>query len=172
MPATRNRELGFDAAAQAFTAAPVIKVVLADDHAAVRRSLRRLLDREQGVVVCAEAVDLDSVIEHVIEQSPDVLVLDLRMPKGSSIDVIEQLRRVAPGTEIVVLTMEDSPAFAQRSLEAGAVAFVLKEYADVELVAAVRAAAAGELYLSPRIAKDLKAFRAVPSSLRDGRLGM
>jgi two-component system, NarL family, response regulator NreC len=133
--------------------APVrpIRVVLADDHALMRRSLRRLLDREEGVDVVAEADELTMVMRHVHDYRPDVLILDLRLPDGSSIQAIKRLREELPSTEIVVLTMEDNAAFAQHALDAGATGFVLKDFADVELSQAIRASARGERFVSPRL---------------------
>jgi two-component system response regulator NreC len=128
-----------------------IHVVLADDHTLMRRSLRLLLDDEDGVDVVAEAADLTTVIRHVRRHLPHVLVLDLGMQNGSSIDAIRRLRREVPGTEIVVVTMNGSQAYAQRTLDAGAIGFVVTEFADVELPQAVRSAARGEEYLSPRV---------------------
>lgn len=136
-----------------------IRVVLADDHTLMRRSLRLLLDGQQDVDVVAEAADLTAVERHVHRHQPHVLVLDLGMPNGSSIEVIRRLREQVPRTEIVVLTMEDSPGFAQQALEAGAIGFVLKDSADTELPEAVRRAARGEEYLSPRVAVRLEAMR-------------
>jgi two-component system response regulator NreC len=80
-----------------------------------------------------------------------VLVLDLNMPGGSSLEAIPLLRQEAPETQIVVLTMQQEPAFAREALAAGALGYVLKEAADEELVGAVRSAAAGERYLNPRL---------------------
>lgn len=136
-----------------------IRVVLADDHALVRRSLRLLLDGEDDVDVVGEAENIRSAVSHVHGHAPHVLVLDLQMPGGSSIEAIRQLREHAPGTEIVVLTMERSPAFAQRAIDTGAVGFVLKDRADVELPEAVRRAARGEEYVSPHVAAGLDARR-------------
>jgi two-component system response regulator NreC len=136
-----------------------IQVVLADDHAVVRRSLRLLLDGEQDVKVIAEAADLAAVTRHVHGHVPHVLVIDLEMPNGSSIETIGRLREQVPDTEIVVLTMETSPLFAQRALDAGAVGFVLKDHADSELPDAVRCAAEGREYVSPRVAAGLDALR-------------
>jgi two-component system response regulator NreC len=136
-----------------------IRVVLADDHYAVRRNLRLLLDSEQDVEVIAEAADISSVLRHVPMHVPHVLVLDLRLPNGSSIEAIRRLRAEVPETEIVVLTMEESPAFAHQALRAGAIGFVLKDKADYELPAAVRRAARGEEYVSSRVIAGLEGLR-------------
>jgi two-component system response regulator NreC len=136
-------------------ATPRIGVVLADHHALMRGSLRLLLDGEEGVEVIAEASDLASVERHLQDDQPHVLILDLSMPDGSSIEAIGKLRERVPETQIVALTMEDNPVFAQRALAAGALGFVLKDLADDELPQAVRAAARGEQYISPRMAPRL-----------------
>jgi two-component system response regulator NreC len=135
-----------------------IRVVLADDHALMRRSLRLLLDGEKDVAVIAEADDIASVTRHVLGQQPHVLVLDLNMPGGSSIEAIGQLREQAPGTNIVVMTMDGNPAFAQRAFADGAIGFVAKELVDGELAQAVRAASRGQEYTSPCIATALDAL--------------
>lgn len=136
-----------------------IRVVLADDHAAVRRNLRLLLDAEEDVEVIAEATDLSMVMRHVHGHRPHVLVLDLRLPNGPSVETIRRLREQVPGTQIVVSTMEESPLFAQQALDAGAVAFVLKDRADTELLTAIRRASRGDEYVSPRVAAGLEALR-------------
>ncbi len=143
-----------------------IRVVLADDHSLVRRALRRLLDSEAGIEVVQEAVDLDAASSHVHAHAPHVLVIDLDLPNGSTLLTVEALRRRAPDTEVVVLAMESTPLFAQRVLDAGALGYVLKDQADAELVAAVRAAARGERYVSPQIAAALDALEAV--QVKDG----
>jgi two-component system response regulator NreC len=137
------------------SAEPSIRVVLADDHALMRRSLRLLLDGEDSVEVVAEAGDLLTVRRHVYGHLPHVLVIDLSMSNGSSIAAIRQLRERVPGTEIVVLTMEESRVFAQQALDAGAIGFVIKHAADAELAEGVRRAARGEEYVSPRVAARL-----------------
>jgi len=128
-----------------------IRLVIADDHAIVRKGLKFLLDGEEDMEIVAQASDVDSAIRYVTGHHPDVLVLDLNMPGGSSLDAIATLRESSPETQIVVLTMQDEPAFAQRALGEGALGYVLKEAADEELVEAVRRAAAGETYLNPRL---------------------
>jgi two-component system, NarL family, response regulator NreC len=132
-------------------AAEPIRIVLADDHAVVRSGLRMLLDNESDFEVVAEASDIDSARRYVLGHHPRVLVLDLNMPGGSSLEAIPVIREQSPDTQIVVLTMQQEPAFAREALSAGALAYVLKEAADDELVEAVRRAAAGESYLNPRL---------------------
>ena len=138
-------------------APPAVKIVLADDHQVVRRGLHLLLDGEQGFTVVAEAGDIESARRYVRGHHPTVLVLDLNMPGGSSLEAIPQLRAESPETQIVVLTMQDEPSFAREALGAGAVGYVLKEAADSELVEAVRRAAAGEIYLNPRLGARIAA---------------
>jgi len=135
-----------------------IRVVLADDHAMVRRTLRLVLESEQDVDVIAEALDLSAVLREIGRHIPHVLVLDLRLPNGSSVAMIRQLRARFPETEVVVLTMEESPLFAQRAIDAGAIGFVVKDRADTDLLTAVRLAARGEGYVSPRMASELEAL--------------
>jgi DNA-binding NarL/FixJ family response regulator len=134
-----------------------VRIVIADDHSVVRRGLRQLLDGEEGFEVVAEAGDVESARRYVRGHHPDVLVLDLNMPGGSSLDAIPLIRQESPKTQIVVLTMQAEPAYARRALSAGVLGYVLKEAADAELVAAIRAAAAGESYLNPRLGAKVAA---------------
>jgi two-component system, NarL family, response regulator NreC len=130
-----------------------IKIILADDHAAMRQSLRQLLDGEADIDVIAETDSLGSVLAQVHAGRPDVLVLDLGMPtRGSGIEALSRLNREARDTSIVVLTMNDDPAFAQRAIDNGAVGLVLKDMADSDLPEAVRSASRGKRYVSPSIA--------------------
>jgi two-component system, NarL family, response regulator NreC len=126
-------------------------VVLANDHPGLRRSLRWLLDQERDVDVVEEASDFEAALHDVAVRHPDVLVLDLRMPDGFSAERMERLRTVSPSTGIVVTTMLANETFATEALRAGALGFVLADSADRELVDAVRQAARGLLYTSPRL---------------------
>src|SRR5579871_5269351 len=135
-----------------------IQVVVADDHALMRRSLRLLLESENNIEVIAEAEDLTGAVADVHGHRPHVLVLDLGMSGMSSLQTIGQLRERVPDTQIVVVTMEENPAFAQRALAAGALGFVSKDRADTDLLEAVRAAASDEEYLSPSVAARLAAL--------------
>lgn len=134
-----------------------IKIVIADDHAIVRRGLRQLLESADGFAVVAEAEDVESARRYLRGHHPDVLVLDLNMPGESSIEAIPKLRDEFPATQIVVLTMQNEPAYARSALSAGVLGYVLKESADAELVEAIRAAVAGERYLNPRLGAKVAA---------------
>jgi two-component system response regulator NreC len=131
--------------------------VIADDHSVVRRGLRQVLEADSGLQVVAEAEDVESARRYVRGHKPDVLVLDLNMPGGSTLDAIPEIRAEAPETQIVILTMQDEPAYARQALAAGVMGYVLKEAADAELVEAVRRAAAGDTYLNPRLGARLAA---------------
>jgi two-component system response regulator NreC len=134
-----------------------IRLILADDHAVVRSGLRMLLDSESDFEVVAEASNVEDARRYVRGHHPKVLVLDLNMPGGSSLEAIPAIRAESPDTEIVVLTMQQEPAFAREALRAGALGYVLKEAADDELVEAVRRAAVGESYLNPKLGARIAA---------------
>ena len=140
-----------------------IRVVLSDDHPTMRRSLRGLLDDEDDLEVVGEAESLEAVEREMGLRQPHVLVLDLGMHDGSSgFEAIGRLHERGASTMIVGLTMRDDPVFARHALTAGAVGFVSKHLADAELVQAIRAAARGEQFVSPRVA-------ARPRARRDSR---
>jgi DNA-binding NarL/FixJ family response regulator len=126
-----------------------IRVVLADDHPALRRSLRRLLEREEDLRVVGEAGDLETALQLVAAQRPAVIVLDLRMPDSSAAERIRRMRDKFPRTEIVITTMCENRGFANQVLNAGAMACVLKDRADTELCDSVRCAARGVRYAGP-----------------------
>jgi two-component system response regulator NreC len=145
-----------------------VTIVLADDHRIVRSALAALLAAETGFEVVAQAGDVGEAIRRVLAYKPRVVVLDLSMPGGSSLEAIPRMLSASPETAVVVLTMENEPRFAREALRAGALGFVLKEAADTELVSAVRAAAAGVRYLNPQLGADIAAAADAPSGPPDG----
>jgi two-component system response regulator NreC len=147
--------------------ADATRIVLADDHAVVRSGLRFVLEAEDGLEVIAEAGTVEETLRKVRAIRPDVLVLDLNLGSESSLEQIPTLRADAPETAIVVLTMQNEPAFARQALQAGAAAYVLKEAADDELVEAVRAAASGGTYLNPALGARLAAEPPAPEGPPD-----
>ena len=128
-----------------------VTILLADDHPVVRSGLRMLLEAEDDLEVVAEAGDTDSAMRYVLGHRPSVLILDLNMPGSSSLQAIPEIRKSAPGTAIVVLTMQNDPAFAREALGAGASGYVLKQAAGEELVQAIRVAVEGGTYLNPEL---------------------
>ena len=134
-----------------------IKIVIADDHQVVRSGLKLLLDAEPDFEVVAEAGDVAAAARTVLGYKPDVLVLDLNMPDGSTLPTIPKMLTDSPKTNIVVLTMQEDPAFAREALQAGARGYVLKDAADSELVEAVRMAAEGRTYLHPELGARIAA---------------
>jgi two-component system response regulator NreC len=143
------------------TEAP-ITIVIADDHRIVRAGLRLLLEAQDGFRVVAEAGDVATTERRVTAYHPRVLILDLNMPDGSSLPSIPRIRASAPDTQVVVLTMQNDPAFAREAIRAGAIGYVLKEAADAELVQAVRLAADGRTYLNPELGARLAAEPPAP----------
>jgi two-component system response regulator NreC len=146
---------------------PRATIVLADDHSIVRSALRALLEAEAEFEVIAEAGDVDEAVRKVLAYKPDVIVLDLSMPSGSGLAAIPLMREASPGTAIVVLTMENEPRFAREALRTGALGFVLKDAADAELVAAVRAALGGQRYLNPQLGGLIAAMPETPAGPPD-----
>lgn len=134
-----------------------IRVVIADDHRVVRTGLRMVLDAEPDIAVVAEAGDVPSAERAVRAHRPHVLVLDLNMPGEQSLPAIPRFVADLPETAVVVLTMQQDPAFAREALRSGARGYVLKEAADDELVQAVRLARAGRTYLNPELGARMAA---------------
>ena len=134
-----------------------ITIVLADDHPVVRSGLRMLLENESDIEVVAEAGDVEAAHRYVLGHKPTVLVLDLNMPGGSSLDAIPDVADASPETAVVVLTMQEDPAFAREALQAGARGYVLKQSAGTELVQAIRAAATGGTWLNPELGARMAA---------------
>jgi len=133
----------------------VTTVVLADDHTVVRNALKMLLDAEDDLDVVAEAGTASEAVRYCMGHKPGVLVLDLNMPGEPGLDAIPKVREASPETSIVVLTMQDDPAFAREAMQAGVLGYVLKEAADDELVNAIRMAADGRTYLQPELGARL-----------------
>jgi DNA-binding NarL/FixJ family response regulator len=128
-----------------------VNIMIVDDHAMVRSGLRLLLESDDEFSVVAEAGDVDAALRCVGEHRPGVILLDVNMPGRPSLPAIPELLAASPGAAVVVMTMQDEPAYARAALQAGASGYVLKEAAEAELIEAVRAAAAGGTYLNPQL---------------------
>lgn len=129
--------------------APVIRVLLADDHALVRRGVRLILDREPDLEVVAEAGDGAEAIELARSHEVDLAVLDIAMPRMTGLQAARELVALKPGVRVLMLTMHDNEQYFFQALKAGASGYVLKSVADRDLVAACRAAMRDEPFLYP-----------------------
>ncbi|HEU4738230.1 MAG TPA: response regulator transcription factor [Solirubrobacterales bacterium] len=128
-----------------------ITVVLADDHNVIRSGLRALLEAEDDLRIIGEASDAPGAQKLVRDRRPNVLVLDLQMPGAEPVGDISALREQVPATRIVVLTMQSDPRRARELLQAGASGYVLKQAAERQLTAAIRAAAEDGSYIDPEL---------------------
>jgi DNA-binding NarL/FixJ family response regulator len=132
-----------------------IRVVLADDHAVVRKGIREFLEEEGDIVVVAEAADGKQAIAMVGEHQPDVAVLDIQMPGASGIEATRRIKAAQPGVRILVLTAYDDDPYIFALLQAGASGYILKTAASSELVQAVRAVHRGESALDPAVTQKV-----------------
>lgn len=128
-----------------------VTVILADDHEIVRDGLRMILESEPDIEVIAEVGDAESARRRTSGLRPDVLVLDVNMPDGSSLPAIPAILEGSPETAIVALTMQDDPGFAREAFRLGAKGYVLKQSAGRELIDAIRSALAGNTYINPQL---------------------
>ena len=128
-----------------------MRVLLADDHAIVRRGMRALLESEPAVEVVAEAADGLEAVKLCEELRPDLIILDVAMPRLNGIDAAARCLKLQPAPLAIMLSMHADESYIMRSLYAGARAYLLKDSTDEDLLPAVRAVAAGKSYFSPAV---------------------
>jgi len=134
-----------------------IRVLLADDHAVLRDGLRLLLERELDIEVVGEAGDGEEATKKAVELVPDVVVLDIGMPKMSGIEAARLIKEKKPKIGILVLTVYDDDEYVFKLLKAGASGYLLKKVAGAELASAIRAVSSGEFLLSSAVAEKVVA---------------
>jgi NarL family two-component system response regulator LiaR len=146
-----------------------IRVVIADDHAVVRRGLRAFLASQAGIEVVGEAGTGDDAVRLTEELSPDVVVMDLLMPSGDGFDATVNIREMSPKTQVVVLTSYTAEGRVLRALRAGALSFLPKESEPDEIVIAIRRAALGQSVVASSIgAHVIRRLAARPSEQSSG----
>ncbi len=136
-------------------AAEPVRVVIAEDHALVREGTRQILEEQPGVTVVGEAEDGEQAVDLVSRLSPDVVLMDIAMPKLNGIQATRRIKETSPSTSVLVLTAYDDDHYIYALLDAGAAGYLLKNVRGEELARAVRAVAEGESVLHPAIASKV-----------------
>jgi DNA-binding NarL/FixJ family response regulator len=131
-----------------------LRIVLADDHGVLRAGLRALLDAQIDMTVVGEADTADTAVQLVQELRPDLALVDVRMP-GDGLAAARRMKQAAPALAVLILSQYDDPAYLHQALAAGASGYVLKRAPGHDLLRALRAAARGEVYLDPAMARVL-----------------
>lgn len=130
----------------------MIRVLIAEDHHLVREAIHVLLERAEDIAVVGEASDGQEAIEQVSELQPDVLVIDISMPKMNGILATEAVRRQNPSTQVVILSIHSRKTIVRQALQAGALGYILKGSVSQELLKAIRSAAQNECYINDIVA--------------------
>ena len=128
------------------------KVFLVDDHPLVREHLTALLQREPDLEVCGQAADAPTALSLIPNQAPDLVILDISLKHSHGLELLKDLKSLRPRLPVLVLSMHDETLYAERALRAGAMGYITKEEATVNVLSAVRKVLAGQVYLSERMA--------------------
>ncbi len=132
-----------------------IRVLIVDDHALFRRGLQMVLEQEPDITVVGEAGDGSEAIEKAVESVPDVVLMDVRMPRRGGIDATSKIKEAVPSAKILMLTISDEEADLYDAIKAGANGYLLKEISIDEVAAAIRSVQAGQSLISPSMASKL-----------------
>lgn len=132
-----------------------IAILLADDHQIVRQGLRQILEAEPDFTVLGEAADGHQAVEMTERLQPDIVLLDIWMPRLSGVDATQRIKKVAPKTKVLILTMHKTRTYVEQVLRAGASGYLLKELGAAEVITAIRAVSEGQSYLSPSITQQV-----------------
>lgn len=143
------------------------RVLVVDDHTVVRAGIRLLLESEPDLRAVGEAGDAAEAVERAAKLRPDVVLLDVTMPGTSGVEAVPDVLAAAPGCRVLMLSMQEDPAYVRSALAAGASGYVLKDAAYAELIDAVRQVAAGHRYVHPRIGAQLAVEAARPQAPDD-----
>lgn len=130
-----------------------IRILLADDHTILREGIRSLLENESDMEVIAEAEDGHQAIKMADQNRPDVILMDIAMPRLNGLEATSQIKKFIPDAKILILTMYDNEEYIRKALAAGAMGYILKDAATRELLGAIRAVHQGEAVLSPAVTR-------------------
>ncbi|HKW02880.1 MAG TPA: response regulator transcription factor [Vicinamibacterales bacterium] len=132
-----------------------LRILIADDHTLVRQGLRKILESQTGWVVVGEAGDGRDAVQQTMDLQPDVVVMDIAMPRLNGVEALQQIERRNPATRVLVLSMYSDEAYVTRAVRAGAAGYLLKDSADLDLIQAVGALSEGKSFFSPAVARVL-----------------
>jgi len=138
------------------TAPGVVRILLADDHTVMRKGLRLLLERQPGLKVVGEAADGRQAVDLAAVENPDVVIMDIAMPQLNGVEATRQIVNRNPTAAVAILSMHKDESYVIRSLKAGARAYLLKDSAEVDLIAAIGAITEGKSFFSPAVRSLLK----------------
>ena len=133
----------------------MISVLLADDHAIVRSGIKHMINSQPDMEVIDEAENGEEVVQKAFEKQPDVIIMDLNMPKKSGLVATKQINEANSKSKIIVLTMHEGKEYLFNALQAGASSYLLKSYHEDDLIKAIRTVYRGEAYLYPNATKLL-----------------
>jgi DNA-binding NarL/FixJ family response regulator len=133
----------------------MIRIIIADDHAIVREGMKQILSETTDIVVADEAINGQEVLQKVWKNNYDVAVLDITMPHGSGLEILEQIKKARPKLPVLILSMHPEDQYAVRALKAGAAGYLTKQSIPEELIRAIRKIFQGGKYISPTLAERL-----------------
>jgi two-component system, NarL family, response regulator NreC len=133
----------------------MIRVLVTDDHTVLRKGVAALLEREDDMTPCGEAATADQAVIKARALQPDVILLDVVMPRKSGFDALPELQNVAPKARVIMLSMQTNPSSIRQALNSGAAGYVAKHASDTDLLDAIRRVAAGSRYVDPGLGGDL-----------------
>jgi NarL family two-component system response regulator LiaR len=143
-----------------------INVLLAEDHVITRQGIRRLIEDEKGVKVIGEASDGEEAVQMVTDMKPDVVIMDIAMPKLNGIEATRQIKLTSPRTAVLILSAYDDDEYVFALLKVGAAGYLLKNISGDELARAIRAVYKGEPVLDPIVARKVMNYFKLPDKMR------
>lgn len=150
----------------------MMTVIIVDDHSILLATLKMFLEKQEGINVIGTSNDVSHAVELIKTKTPDVVLLDISMPKVNGIDLIPKIKKISPNSKILILTMFEDKKYMQSALDAGASGFLVKKAMDYDLVYALRTVARGEIYIHPSMLENFMtaAKDTIPSIGREEQL--
>ncbi|MCH7519580.1 MAG: response regulator transcription factor [Candidatus Dadabacteria bacterium] len=145
----------------------MIKILIADDHAVVRRGVKQILEQESGLKVLGEATNGDEVIQNIQEKNWDILILDITFPDRNGLDILKEVKMLRPDLPVLILSMHPEEVFAVRALKLKAAGYVTKGSVPEELVLAIKMVLNGHIYISPSLSEKLASYLELDNDIEE-----